>query len=166
MEFDAAGFLFIEHGRFLAGFQKKTQRWTGFGGKKKCEETSEACALRETIEELFEVSLKKEDLETFLLFLNLPIPQYKGSYVYYVFTPNAILEISYLLEKNGYKSPLYIKMPRTLDEFIDTRWCTTNAEMENVQFFHTSELQDLKGAFDRHFFNDLQGEKFHETRRS
>ena len=46
-------------------------------------------------------------------------------------------------------------MPRTLDEFIDTRWCTINAEMEKVQFFHLSELQDLKAAFDRHFFNDL-----------
>jgi hypothetical protein len=158
--YTAAGIFFTEKGQFLSGFQRKTRQWTGFGGKKKNSENSLETAVRETVEELFEISLRQNEIQELIFHLLLsqatPTTTQRGSYIFYTMKFDAIFTIIDFLFQNGMKTALYHpNYPSTMKGLIDDRWSSTKDEMEKIGLYRFSEIQELKNMFDPHFLADL-----------
>jgi hypothetical protein len=155
MEYESAGCLFTDKQTFLAGFQRKQQRWTSFGGKKYHGETPFMTAMREVIEELFEVSITQKTLTKLVCLIQFSFQHQDGSYIYYIYPYDTIFQIIDILYEDGYTSPLYDEWPSSLSELIHTRKTIDIAEMENIQLFYKNEIQDIHDVLDKFFYKDL-----------
>jgi len=155
MDYESAGCLFHDETSFLAGFQRKQQRWTSFGGKKYHHEKAFETAMRETIEELFEIQITQKTLANLICTIPLSIPTQDGSYVYYKYPYDVIFEIINVLEQDGYTSPLYQRWPRTLFELVQKRAFCNVCEIQKINIFYVSDIHDCKLAFDKFFLLDL-----------
>ena len=62
MSFSAAGILFQDDTKFLSGWNPSLDSWSGFGGKRRGFETSIETAIRETVEEIFQVNPGTNDI--------------------------------------------------------------------------------------------------------
>jgi 8-oxo-dGTP pyrophosphatase MutT (NUDIX family) len=155
MEYASAGCLFHDKTSFLAGFQRKQQRWTSFGGKKYSGETSFQTAMREVVEELFEIQLTHQTLAKLICTIPLSLPTHDGTYTYYKYEYNTIFEIIGVLEEDGYTSPLYKRLPTTLFELIQTRAFCESCEIQKISLFFVSDIHDMREVFDTFFLKDL-----------
>ena len=157
MNFSSAGILFEDTGgdksHYLSGWNPKLKAWSGFGGKRRGDETAWQTALREVVEELFGLRIKKDDLHSLYQKLT-PFEFFQNdSYVCFICPLRTVFEISAYLEGFGYKSPFYIKFPITLDELLVSRNC------ETVKFPEITDLQLISLPFeqplDPYFVSDL-----------
>jgi hypothetical protein len=158
MNFSSAGILFEDTGgdeaMVLSGWNPKLNAWSGFGGKRQGEETAWQTALREVIEEIFGLRIKKEALHS--LYEKITPMEFfqNGTYVCFVCPLRMVFQISGFLEGFGYKSPFYIKFPMYLDELLESR------KYEMLNHPEITDLQMVPLSFsesiDPYFQSDLK----------
>lgn len=157
MEFSSAGILFEDSGEkdavYLSGWNPSLNAWSGFGGKRKGDETAWQTALREVIEELFGVRVKKDVLHN--LYEKITPMEFfqNGTYVCFVCPLRVVFEMSSYLEGFGYKSPFYIKFPTTVYELLESR------NYENVERIEITDLTLLNlgsSSLDPFYKSDLE----------
>ena len=104
MEFSSAGILFEDSDtaepKYLSGWNPKLNAWSGLGGKRRGEETAWQTALREVIEEVFGLRVKKDVLHS--LYEKITPMEFfqNGTYVCFVCPLRTLLESSIFLEGN------------------------------------------------------------------
>lgn len=157
MNFSSAGILFEDTGqdsvRYLSGWNPSLNAWSGFGGKRRGDETAWQTALREVIEELFGLRVKKDVLHS--LYEKITPMEFfqNGTYVCFVCPLRIVFEIITYLEGFGYKSPFYIQFPTTVYELLESR---------NYQSVERVEITDLtfvslnSESMDPHYKSDLE----------
>jgi hypothetical protein len=123
IEYTAAGSVFTDGKIILAGYQplKRSPTISGIGGKKEEGETYLETAIRETIEELFEVF---DFPKTLITDIKSVIPQriiQNGKYIMIVYNFADLEEILKIVKKYKILSPLYDKVPMNLMDLIFTR---------------------------------------------
>ena len=131
--FKAAGVVFTDGKLILAGYQplKKTPFISGIGGSKEPGESYKETALREMVEELFEVpppagliaELKKHKPNRVL---------HTGTYVRLVYTFEDLDAMLKLMKTYSLKSPLYDTFPETLMELLFERRPKAKVEISHL----------------------------------
>ena len=152
----SAGILFLENTSFLSGFQRKQMRWSGFGGKAFPDETPAKTAVRETVEELFEVDLSENDIEQLIEQLSIWHEYSSKGYIFFVLPFSGITTISEFLEEKGYTSRVYPQFPKSITSLISQRIISNAKEIEKINLFTFSDIQEFQLAFDKHFLSDLR----------
>jgi hypothetical protein len=155
MEYESAGCLFHDKSSFLAGFQRKQQRWTSFGGKKYHGETAFQTAMREVVEELFENQITQQTLARLICIIPLSLPNQDGTYIYYKYDYNVIFQIIQILKEDGYISPLYDEWPSTMKDLVTKRKKCMTCEIQYIQIFQSKDILQNEHYFDKFFFMDL-----------
>lgn len=146
--FIGAGCLFTNHNHVLAGFhQKKTIPFIGgFGGKKENNEIYEETAIREMVEELFNVTNI-----SFTLIINIikiiPLKTlHHNNYYILIYTFDNLLTV--LAEcKKFIKSDLYEKMPTTVESLIFDRLYNENSEISTLCLLPKSKVLKIENDF-------------------
>jgi hypothetical protein len=158
--YQGAGILFVEGPVALAGIQKHRQvllgatdpRLSGFGGRKEPQDIDWVhTAFRETIEELFGL----EDVSVSLVQrLRAQVP-YRASFKIgeYWVLQSSFEDLKTLLRIASYHltSPLYSKMPLTLEDLIVRRIPRTNSEIGSLAL-----VPLVPAAVDVNFLEDLK----------
>jgi hypothetical protein len=126
--FTAAGVVFTDGKHILAGYQpnKKKPFLSGIGGGRDEGETYTMTAIREMIEELYEVSAipKKTYAPMYKEIVKRVIPNkivQSGTYIMLVYTFNDLETILKIVKRHGLTSPLYDTMPITRMDLIFAR---------------------------------------------
>ena len=154
MSFSAAGILFQDDKNFLSGWNPSLDSWSGFGGKRHGLETSIETAIRETVEEIFQVNPSKGDISALEDQLSPFDFKQNGDYVVFFMNVSSLFQISLFLEKKGYRSPLYDSFPTTVTEFIEKRKIP---EQHEYEISHLCLLNaEFVGKIDRYFQSDLR----------
>jgi 8-oxo-dGTP pyrophosphatase MutT (NUDIX family) len=120
----SAGCFFTDGKLYLAGYQpkKKNPYITGIGGHVEVGENEFEAALRELIEELFEIHPVPKDLLKELLAKYVPQRRVcNNSYTIFEFTFNDLESILKDLESHKIQSPLYNTFPTTISELLFQR---------------------------------------------
>lgn len=125
-EYKAAGCVFTDGGLILGGYQpyKMYPFISGIGGARENGEDHLETALRETVEELF--NIREPDIPSNLIstlveqFIPRTIIQ-NGSYVMLVYNFKDLDKFLAICKSYKVVSPLYAKFPTTLDSLLFTR---------------------------------------------
>lgn len=160
-----AGCLFTDGKLVLAGYQpfKEVPCISGLGGTKKEGETVFQTAMRETIEELFEI---KDISVVFLEYIKRQLPgKYirNNNYIFIVYNFKQLERLLMILKNQGKKSYLYTYFPTTLNELLFKREIIHKTDSSHVlpeishlcllpavNHLHTTPLVD------NYFITDLQ----------
>lgn len=127
-----AGIMFTDKNLVLAGYNKLQDHITGFGGKKKREEKPYETALRETIEEMFEIYLSDEQIKEIcnkIVFDNLIA--YK-SYSLFIMSFNDLEYIINILKSYNLKSKIYEEFPNNISDLILKRKYYDRCEFDSI----------------------------------
>ncbi len=157
MNFSSAGILFEDSGeepvKYLSGWNPSLNAWSGFGGKRKGEETAWQTALREVIEELYGLRVRKDVLHS--LYEKITPMEFfqNGTYVCFVCPLRMVFEIAVYLEGFGYKSPFYIKFPTSVYELLETR---NYQSVERVEITDLTLVNANSASLDPHYKSDLE----------
>jgi len=120
-DFLAAGTLFTNGTHVLAGYQKgyTSPSISGIGGKREGTESYIETALRETVEELFGLSVVPLVLLNRMKGLLEPRRIHKtGSYVLVIYNFNDLEKILELVRRDVKVSPLYKTLPKSISELM------------------------------------------------
>jgi hypothetical protein len=131
-----AGCVFSDGKHVLAGYQpnKKKPGITGIGGHKEGEETYLQTAYRETIEEIFHVTITSIPVGLIDKLIRCMKPKkikIKKGYVLITFTFTDLDLFLKVCKKAGLRSPLYAKLPVNLIEVIQKRGYDLTAEISS-----------------------------------
>ena len=140
-EFRAAGTFFTDGKTVLAGFQphKSKPMISGIGGRRHIGETYLQTAIRETVEELFELEfVPKELIQTIERKLKPKQVFQNGSYIYVVYSFKDLEHLLRIVKKYGFQSRVYTKHPRTILELLQTRIKSSSAEIQSLQLLPIS----------------------------
>lgn len=159
----AAGVLFLEGPAALAGIQKHrlvaegklNAKLSGFGGRKEEGDIDWVhTAYRETIEELFDVETVPFALINELR-ASIPYREHiqSGSYFNLRLTFKDLKKLLLITVKHISVSPLYKKMPLTLDDLIFKRSPQTTSEIGAIAIVPVFQVCEI----DSDFTEDLQG---------
>jgi 8-oxo-dGTP pyrophosphatase MutT (NUDIX family) len=157
MNFSSAGILFedseAEAVSYLSGWNPSLNAWSGFGGKRHGEETAWQTALREVIEELYGLRVKKDVLHS--LYEKITPMEFfqNGTYVCFVCPLRIVFELATYLEGFGYKSPFYIKFPTSVYELLESR---NYESVERVEITDLTLLNSSAQSLDPHYKSDLE----------
>ena len=121
MSFSAAGILFQHEAKFLSGWNPSLGAWSGFGGKRRGIEYSIQTAIREVVEELFQVNPSADDIRVLEEILSPFDFEQNGDYVVFFMNVSSLFQISVFLEKKGYRSPLYSLFPTNVVDLVEKR---------------------------------------------
>ena len=127
--------MFTDGIRVLAGYQTKTRKIGGFGGKSHDAESRAETALRETIEELFGVI----DVPAELI-RKLPISQNTIEYPEYTCFVYNFDDLQTFIRRAGRyinSSPLYSVFPTTVWELLQNRIFSESAEVGELYLIPT-----------------------------
>ena len=132
-----AGCVFTDGNHVLAGYQphKKNPCITGIGGHREGEETYLETAYRETIEELFHVTLAEIPKGLIDVLIHTLKPRkitMKKGYVLVTFPFEDLPVFLKICKNKGLRSPLYRTMPKTLLQLIQTRGFDPKAEISSL----------------------------------
>ena len=133
--YTSAGTIFTDNIHVLAGYQpnKKIPFISGIGGTRNKGETYLHTAIRETIEELFEVhKFPYKLMHEIMMFMKPTKVIQNGKYVIVVFTFEDLLYIMTLVKKYNLISPMYDTLPTNLIELIFKRNTYKNAEIAQL----------------------------------
>jgi len=153
--YKSAGTLFTNGTHVLAGYQpnKKSPFISGIGGTKNKGESYMHTAIRETIEELFEVKIFPYKLMYDIITTIKPIKVILNTvYVIVVFTFEDLNRILELAQKHNISSPLYTNHPTNLMELIFQRIKYKQAEISHLVLLPVTK----KLCIDCNFINDLE----------
>lgn len=144
----ASGIIFTGNGYVLTGMGKWSQKWSGFGGKVEGKETALRAAMREVLEELFNIHERPEVVSAVLLAARPAIVYRTGQYTLYILPLEAIEEkIIPALWEFG------VWIPANLQSFIGGFKGT-----REIASIGLVSAQDIKGLpfVDTHFKKDLK----------
>jgi hypothetical protein len=130
----AAGCIFTNETHILAGYQpnKTTPYISGFGGNRLEGEPYEHTAVREMIEELFDIEATY-DMITWILNDLKPLRSIKHTgYMVLQYTFDDLDKIIKYLEPTGVNSTLYKVWPKNLYDLIFTRTPTKSSEISTI----------------------------------
>jgi len=150
----AAGCLFTDGKHVLAGYQphKKNPTITGIGGTCKEGEEPFNTAIREMLEELFEL----EKIPSHLLDeIKLLIPRKKlvlDNYTMFAYSFEDLHLIMHIICKHNCKSPVYDELPITLLDLIsDRKWYSRRQEITDLALIPLVSNINI----DKAFINDV-----------
>jgi hypothetical protein len=158
-DFDAAGVLFTDECHVLAGYQpnKTNPKITGIGGKRIDDEHYMKTALRECIEELFEVDTVPLELIEHIQTSTTPLDYFMNKqYVTIVYSFDTLEAILSLAKKHGIKSPLYSTHPYTLMDLIFHREHTYTSEIGAFALLPACYYNGITQIIDVDYLNDIQ----------
>jgi len=138
--------MFTDGIRVLAGYQTKTGRIGGFGGKSLAGESRIETALRETIEELFGILDIPSDL-----IRKLPISQNTIEYAEYTCFIYNFDDLQTFIRRAGRcinSSPLYAVFPTTTWELIQNRMVSESGEVGELYLMPTDKFT-MSRSFER-----------------
>jgi hypothetical protein len=152
--YTGAGCIFTDNILILAGYQpyKKTPYISGIGGKKQENETYSITAIRELIEELFDIKDLSPNILNELSY-KFPKPthvQYTSSYINCIFTFNQLNQILDIVSSLHINSKLYFVFPKNITELL---FCRTIKEGEISHLCLLPVIPNLK--IDEEFNNDI-----------
>jgi len=154
MSFSAAGILFQHDTKFLSGWNPSLGAWSGFGGKRRGIETSIQTAIREVVEELFQVNIRTDHIGPLEVILSPFDFEQNGDYVVFFMNVSSLFQISVFLEKKGYRSPLYSSFPTNAVDLVEARILPegNTYEITHLCFLDASFSS---GPIDPYFKSDL-----------
>lgn len=123
MNFTGAGCLFFHDQFLLAGYQPRKQRpvLSGLGGKREGDEDFFTTALRESLEELFEITVPVAWIHQ----IQTTVPNKgvlkNGDYYLVLYSFEDLQTILQILNTNGCESPLYQDFPTNLLSLVFNR---------------------------------------------
>lgn len=141
-----AGCMFTDGIRVLAGYQTKTRKIGGFGGKSHPGESRIDTARRETIEELFGIL----DVPAELI-ARLPISQSTIEYPEYTCFVYNFDDLQTFIRRAGRyinSSPLYAVFPTTVWELLQNRIFSDSAEVGELYLMPTEQCP-MSRSFER-----------------
>ena len=157
--YKAAGCVFTDGKIILAGYQprKRVPTISGIGGKKEDGETYMDTAIRETVEELFDIKVASQLINELKTIIPEKIVQ-NGSYIIAVYTFMNLEDMLKHMKSKGITSKLYNKMPVSLMELIFNRKLVENPA-ENPEISHLALLPLIKHGdaplVDKYFIKDM-----------
>ena len=138
--------MFTDGIRVLAGYQTKTRKISGFGGKSHVGESRIETALRETIEELFGITDVPADL-----IRKLPISENTIEYPEYTCFVYNFDDLQTFIRRAGRyinSSPLYAVFPGTVWELVQNRMFSEAVEVGELYLIPT-DAYTLSRSFER-----------------
>jgi len=153
--YKAAGCVFTDGKIILAGYQprKKVPTISGIGGKKEDGEMYMDTAIRETVEELFEVAVTADLIKELKSIVPQKIVQ-NGSYIIAVYTFINLEEMLKHMKRKGITSKLYDTMPGNLMELIFNRKLVENPEISHLALLPLVKHGDAP-LVDKYFIKDM-----------
>ena len=153
--YKAAGCVFTDGKIILAGYQprKKVPTISGIGGKKEDGEMYMDTAIRETVEELFEVAVTADLIKELKSIVPQKIVQ-NGSYIIAVYTFMNLEEMLKYMKRKGITSKLYDTMPGNLMELIFNRKLVENPEISHLALLPLVKHGDAP-LVDKYFIKDM-----------
>jgi len=148
-----AGCLFTDGKYVIAGLQpfKKPVSISGLGGKTTVGESIIETALRETLEELFEMHIQPSSIIDELKMIKPRAVYNVCGYTNHIYTFSDLLRFLETIYKNGYKSRLYAEFPLTIEDLVSKRLLIPECEIS-----HLVLLPVVRGlAIDRLFVQDI-----------
>lgn len=117
----------------LAAYQpnKKRPHISGFGGKRMNEETFLQTALRETVEELFDVEVSQKLVRTLTQTVFPTKVILRGSYICVIYTFDQLIDILQICKK-FLENSVYPVFPETLEELILKRQPRATSELSHL----------------------------------
>ena len=153
MNANSAGCLFTNGQYILAGLQIKNGHKiiSGIGGR--CEEDEDSIhnAIRETIEELFEIYDVPEVIDEILIHY---IPRRfitNNTYTILVYTFEDLLDFVKIIESYHLYSPIYETFPKSMEDFLLKRTPTPSSEIKALVLLPN----DVEMSLDPLFLSDL-----------
>lgn len=156
----AAGLLFLDAIHVLGGWQptKKIPIISGFGGSLKPEEDWQTAAVRETLEELFDIETPPLEIITQIkeiLFSSSSRPQricISDNYTYAILYFSDLITILNIVSDSGIQSPIYPNgIPLTLSDLIFNRIFTPKSEVQQLVLLPVDQHIKL----DPYFIEDI-----------
>jgi hypothetical protein len=134
LNFKAAGTMFISETHVLCGYQPNKQNpgITGIGGTRIALETYTYCAIRETLEELFDITPHETVISIIAKNIS-PIHTMKNNnYVCVVYTFAHLNMLLKICKQMKVKSPIYDNFPTSLHQLIFDRKPTPSSEIKHL----------------------------------
>jgi hypothetical protein len=159
IHYKGAGILFTDKINVLAGFQpnKRIPKITGIGGTRNGSEPLLDCALRECIEELYDINVIPAKL-----FLKLKELFHEkqffitGWYINYVFSFEDLRLILKIVKRYKLLSPVYDILPTTIEELLLKRKHSSTAEIQSIVFLPIACLELKYNPIGPEFIQDIQ----------
>lgn len=153
--YTSAGCIFIEKSLILSGFQKKKSKYiiSGIGGKKeKNDKNPIHTALREMIEELFNVTTISDKLLKELIEIKPKKTIITKNHVNFVFTFFQLDEMLEIMYDYKIKSNIYSVFPTCINELLFNRKINNNSEISHLCLL---PIVKTKIIIDNDFMNDI-----------
>jgi len=133
-EYEGSGCIFTDENHYLAGYQpnKKNPMISGIGGSKEEGETYIITAIREAIEELFEVNVKREIINDIQMYIMPRRIIKNGSYVIVKYSFEDLQYMMKIIRSHRIVSPLYDKIPINILELIFNRKIDKSSEISHL----------------------------------
>jgi hypothetical protein len=157
-EFAAAGVLFTDDRHVLAGYQpnKLNPGITGIGGARIGSETFMITALRECIEELFDVEVVPLKIIEKIQKYTTPTDYFMNKqYVTVIYSFHNLETILYLVGKYLISSPVYSSHPYTLVDLIFNRRHKLTSEIQSFALIPICYYSKTKIVIDKDFGSDI-----------
>jgi hypothetical protein len=128
-----AGCLFTNYNHVLSGYQpkKKIPFISGFGGKKLSYETIIETAIRETIEELFDINYVPFELIYRIKKINPTKVIMQDNYLLFVYSFEQLLDILHI-SKEIISTYIYLSFPTTIPDLIFNRITNNKSEVSQL----------------------------------
>jgi len=147
-----AGILFSDKNMVLAGFNQKYFKVTGLGGKSKEGERPTITAVREVLEELYEI---KEPIDEIVLNVHSRLcfdrTMFHPNYTIFIMNFYELELIMGIVQEYPVTSAKYEKLPSSLMELIMTRKSNTGGELSHLALLPFS----YNLSFDPSFVGDV-----------
>jgi len=127
-----AGILFTDRERVLVGFNEKKKFISGIGGKMLEDEPAWQCALREMVEELFEIKCSLILNETLLNVLKFDNVIGSKDYTLFIMSFQDLQKILDVVVFFKFESPVYKKLPENLGDLLLKRIHYSKAEISQL----------------------------------
>jgi DNA-directed RNA polymerase subunit F len=153
--YTSAGCIFIEKSLVLSGYQKKKSKniISGIGGKKENNDKNPIhTALREMIEELFNITTLSDKLFNELIEIKPKKTIVTKNHVNFIFTFYQLDEILEIMYDHKIKSNIYSIFPTCINELLFNRKINNNSEISHLCLL---PIVKTKIIIDNDFMNDI-----------
>jgi hypothetical protein len=153
--YTSAGCIFIEKSLILSGYQKKKSKYiiSGIGGKKeKNDKNPIHTAIREMVEELFNVTTLSDKLLNELIQIKPKKTIITKNHVNFIFTFFQLDEMLEIMYDYKIKSNIYSVFPTCINELLFNRKINNNSEISHLCLL---PIVKTKITIDNDFINDI-----------
>lgn len=160
MNFSSAGCSFYNDQFILAGYQPRKQKpiVSGLGGKREGEEDASTTALRETLEELFELqTVPHEWIQTIQATIPYERCLQNGDYSTFLYSFDDLQRMLVYLHSKGCTSELYEEFPiNLLSLLFNRKQLAYPAEVSHLLLIPLVHHPKDSPFVDRHFLSDIR----------